>query len=52
MLTMEDMPLQTEHQHKYWMSSIAIVQKIAVQRVAHAVNMICTTRLCVENFVV
>ena len=35
------MPLQTDQPYqKYCMSSVAVVQKIAVQRGAHAVNII------------
>ena len=56
MLTMEDLCpyrlISQQHHQQYWMSSVAVVQKIAVQRGAHAVNMVCTTHLCGENFVV
>ena len=34
------------------MSSVPVVQNIAVQIGAHAVNMVCTTHQCVENVVV
>ena len=46
--------ISQQHCQKYWMSSVAVVQKIAVQRSAHvhAVNMVCSTHLYVENFVV
>ena len=60
--------ISQQHNHKCWMSSVVVVQKIVIccsctkncstkrctcrKYGLHYVNMVCTTHLCVENFMV